>query len=338
MIRITLRKNTICLALLVTLLAWGTGAKAANKDVRFYDTPEAAVQALASAIKANDAKELLAIFGAKAAPLVESGDARADEAERANFIAAYEKKHELVANAPDQTGEKKPASPQGKKAGKSEPGASESRILEVGPDGWPFPIPLVREAKSGRWFFDTDAGLQELLNRRIGNNELSALQVCLAYVDAQNDYYRLNPEKAPVAHFAQKIVSSPDKRDGLYWPAKEGEAQSPLGSLIAAAESKGGAAKAAPGGAYHGYRYRILTAQGQSASHGAYNYIENGLMFGGFALLAYPETYGATGVMSFIVNQDGVVFEKNLGKNTESLAKAITLFDPDSSWAKATTE
>ena len=338
MIRTTLRKNTVCLALLMTLLAWGTGAKAADKGVRLYDTPEAAVQALISAVKANDAKELLAILGPKAAPLVESGDARADEAERANFIAAYEKKHDLVANAPEQSGEKKPTDPQGEKAGKTKVEASESRILEVGSDGWPFPIPLVREAKSGRWFFDTGAGLQELLNRRIGNNELSALQVCLAYVDAQNDYYRLNPEKSPVPHFAQKIVSSPGKHDGLYWPAKEGEAQSPLGALIAAAESKGGAAKTPPGGAYHGYRYRILTAQGKNASHGAYNYIENGLMFGGFALLAYPETYGVTGVMSFMVNQDGVVFEKNLGKNTESLAKATTLFDPDSSWAKVTTE
>ena len=338
MIRMILRNTTVRFALLMTLLAWGTGAEAADKGVRLYDTPEAAIQAMTTAVKTNDTKELLAIFGPKAAPLVESGDARADDAERAAFIAAYEKKHDLVMKTPDQAGEKSPAAPQGGKAGQSGAEGSDSRILEVGPDGWPFPIPLVREAKSGRWFFDSAAGLQELLNRRIGNNELSALQVCLAYVDAQNDYYRLNPEKIPMAHFAQKIVSSPGKRDGLYWPAKEGEAQSPMGALIGAAESKGGAAKAAPGGAYHGYRYRILTAQGANAPHGAYNYVENGLMFGGFALIAYPETYGATGIMSFMVNQDGVVFEKNLGKNTETQAKAITLFNPDSSWAKVATE
>ena len=254
------------------------------------------------------------------------------QADRAAFAAAYEKKHELVALQPEQAGKEQAKSP-----AKAKANARELRVLEIGENNWPFPVPLVREPKSGRWFFDTASGMQELLDRRIGNNELSAIQVCLAYVDAQNDYYRRNPEKAPIAHFAQKITSSPGKRDVLYWLPKEGEEKSPLGSLAASAEDKGKAAPAqsqSGGGAYHGYRYRILTAQGANAVHGAYNYVENGLMFGGFALLAYPETYGVTGVMSFMVNQDGTVFEKNLGKSTASLAKRITVFNPDRSWAK----
>ena len=332
MITTILRKTTAHLALLVTLLAWTTGAAAADGNIRFYATPEDAAQALATAIKAGDSKELLTILGPKAAPLVSSGDAQTDGADRAAFASAYEKKHELVALQPEQAGKE-----QAKGPAKGKANARELRVLEIGENNWPFPIPLVREPKSGRWFFDTTAGMQELLDRRIGNNELSAIQVCLAYVDAQNDYYRRNPEKAPIAHFAQKITSSPGKRDGLYWLPKEGEEQSPLGSLAASAEDKGKAASAqaqSGGGAYHGYRYRILTAQGANAVHGAYNYVENGLMFGGFALLAYPETYGVTGVMSFMVNQDGTVFEKNLGKSTASLARRITVFNPDRSWAK----
>ena len=332
MIATILRKITARVALLVTLLAWATAATAADGNIRFYATPEDAAQALAAATKAGDTRELLAILGPKAAPLVSSGDAQADSAERADFAAAYEKKHELVALKPAE-GEQ----PKGSLKDKTR--ARELRILEIGENNWPFPIPLVREPKSGRWFFDTAAGMQELLDRRIGNNELSAIQVCLAYVDAQNDYYRLNPEKAAVPHFAQKIASSPGKHDGLYWPAKEDEEKSPLGSLAAAAEDAGKTRAGKSGaGAYHGYHYRILTAQGAHAAHGAYSYVENGLMFGGFALLAYPETYGVTGVMSFMVNQDGVVFEKNLGKSTASLARRITVFNPDQSWTRVKTD
>lgn len=328
MITTILRKTTARVALLVALLAWTTGA-AADGNIRFYSTPEDAAQALAAATKAGDTKELLAILGPKAAPLMGSGNAQADDADRAAFASAYEKKHELIALQPEQ-----PGGEQSKSPAKGKANARELRILEIGENNWPFPIPLVREPKSGRWFFDTAAGMRELLDRRIGNNELSAIQVCLAYVDAQNDYYRLNPEKSPVAHFAQKIASSPGKRDGLYWPAQEGEKKSPLGSLAAAAEDAG-----KPGsGTYHGYRYRVLTAQGAHATHGAYSYVESGLMFGGFALLAYPETYGVTGVMSFMVNQDGVVFEKNLGKSTASQAKRITAFNPDQSWARVKTD
>ena len=337
MMKNTLGKVTVCVALLATLSAWGMEAKAADKGGRFYPTPEIAVEALVTALKANDAKELLAILGPKAAPLVDSGDAQANDAERAAFVEAYEKKHELVAETPDQAGDKA----QGKEAGSAASGGKERRILTIGPDGWPFPIPLVQDTsyKALRWRFDTAAGVQELLNRRIGNNELSAIQVCLAYVDAQNDYYRLNPDKKPMAHFARKIASSPGERDGLYWPVKEGEEPSPLGALAAAAEAGQGApAKAPQGQGYHGYRYRILTGQGPHAAHGAYSYIGNDLMFGGFALLAYPETYGVTGVMSFMVNQDGVIFEKNLGKSTASLANRITLFDPDSSWRQVNPE
>ena len=220
MITTILRKTTARVALFVTLLAWTTGAAAADGNIRFYATPEDAAQALATAAKAGDSKELLTILGPKAAPLVSSGDAQADGAA---FATAYEKKHELVALQPEQ-----PGGEQAKRPAKGKANARELRVLEIGENNWPFPVPLVREPKSGRWFFDTASGMQELLDRRIGNNELSAIQVCLAYVDAQNDYYRLNPEKTPVAHFAQRIASSPGKRDGLYWPAREGEEKSPL--------------------------------------------------------------------------------------------------------------
>ena len=340
MMRTTLQKAILQVALFAVLLTWSMDGKAA--ELRFYDSPEAAGQALAAAVKANDIKEILAVLGPKAAPLVESGDPQAAAAERAAFIKAYEEKHTLVAVPGDsRAGEQGTAPIKGKEAGKAKADELERRILEIGPDGWPFPIPLVREttAKGGSWFFDSSAGVQELLNRRIGNNELSAIQVCLAYVDAQNEYYRRNPEQKPMAHFAQKIMSSPGMRDGLYWPAKEGEEPSPLGALVAAAEAgREASAKMTGGGAYHGYRYRILTGQGPHADQGAYSYIGNGLMFGGFALLAYPETYGATGVMSFLINQEGVLFEKNLGKDTAALAARITLFDPDSSWTRVTTD
>lgn len=333
MMKAILQNGAIRLVLCLALLAWGIEARAANAP-RAYDTPEDAAAALAAAVKAHDLKELLAIFGPKAEPLVASGDTRSREAERNAFVEAYEKKHSLIEDEADASGAKAALSGKSAKAGAGE---TESRILVVGPDDWPFPIPLVRDAKSGRWFFDTPAGFQELLNRRIGNNELSAVQAALAYVDAQKDYYRMNPEKSQVPHFAQKITSSPGKRDGLYWPAGEGEEESPLGELIAVAEGKAHAA-APQGGGYHGYRYHILTGQGPNAAGGAYNYVENGLMFGGFALLAYPEAYGVSGIMTFMVNQDGVVFEKNLGKNTATLARSIKLFDPDASWIKISSE
>ncbi|SBW06144.1 conserved exported hypothetical protein [uncultured delta proteobacterium] len=288
-------------------------ARAAGE--RTYDTREAAVADLASAARKNDAAGLRAILGPDAGSLIESGDAVEDAADRAAFAAAYAERNSLV-----------PAE-----------GRADRYFLDVGANGWRFPIPLVRESASGRWRFDNKAGAEALLDRRIGHNELAAIQVCLAYADAQWEYWRLNPDKTPVRHFAAALASRPGKRDGLYWDATAEDERSPMGALVAAAESGGYAApsreeRTGEKTPYYGYRYRVLTGQGGHAAGGARDYRENGEMVNGFALLAYPETYGVSGVMTFMVNQEGVVYEKNLGRDTTAEAAKIAVFDPDSSW------
>ncbi len=201
--------------------------------------------------------------------------------------------------------------------------------LAVGDDGWTLPIPIVKTAQG--WRFDTRAGAEEMRLRRIGRNELAAMQVVLAIFDAEKEYARLNPGGDGVLQYAARLASSPGKRDGLYWPTKSGEAPSPLGSLVAAAQAAGAAA----GTGYHGYRFRILTGQGKNAAGGAFDYIAGGRMIGGFGVVAWPVRYGDTGVMTFIVNHDGVVYEKDLGADTAARAGAMTRFDPDSTWRKA---
>jgi hypothetical protein len=206
--------------------------------------------------------------------------------------------------------------------------------LNTGSDDWPFPIPLVKD-KDG-WRFDTHAGKEEILSRRIGRNELAAIETCRAYVDAQREYYALSPQGDPLLQYAQKVASTPGKKDGLYWETNEGENQSPLGPLVASARGGGYSRVGTAGGAarapYHGYYYKILTAQGPHGRDGAYNYLAHGKMIGGFALVAYPAEWGNSGIMTFIVNQDGVVFQKDLGPKTRALAQAMTTYDPDSTW------
>lgn len=277
---------------------------------RSYATPQEAVTALIEASRAEDTQALYKVLGPGSKKLIESGDAVADKADRAAFVAAYQEKNALVPDADNKN----------------------RYQLEIGADAWPFPIPLV-SGKSGRWSFDAKAGAEALIARRIGHNELSAMQVCLAYADAQKEYYRLNPDRAGTAHYAARIASRPGQRDGLYWATGAGEPPSPLGALAAAAES-GGYARGKQGQdvPYFGYRYRVLTRQGRHATGGERSYTAGGLMSGGFALLAYPAVYGSSGVMTFMINQDGVIYEKNLGKDTVSLARAITAFDPDASW------
>lgn len=293
-------------AALCALLMTAAAAQAAQKT---YDTPQAAVDDLLAATRGDNLKELYAILGDEAKKLVESGDAVADNDERELFAAAYAEKHALV----DSDGR---------------------HLLEVGGDGWLFPIPLVRNDQ-GRWFFDTHEGAEILIDRRIGHNELSAIQVCLAYADAQQEYYRLNPDRSSTPHYAARIASSSGKRDGLYWQTKEGEAPSPLGPLVARAEAGGYETKRQDKERpYFGYHYRVLTSQGIHAKDGDRNYVKNGRLTGGFALLAYPATYGASGVMTFMINQDGVVYQKNLGKETATMARHITSFDPDDTWEK----
>jgi hypothetical protein len=276
---------------------------------RTFASPEEAVTALVAALKTGDTKTLSAIFGPGSEDILSSGDPVADKAEHELFITRYEQKNRLEEEATGKT------------------------TLSIGDEDWPFAIPIVKEA--GTWRFDTGAGREEILARRIGRNELDVIQVCLAIVDAQREYAREDRNGDGFREYAQKFMSDPGKQDGLYWEAEEGEEESPFGPLIAEAQEKGYPGR--PAGSepipYHGYYYRILKSQGQNAPGGAYDYVVNGRLIGGFAMVAYPADYANSGVMTFIVNHDGVVYQKDLGENTEELATAMTLYDPDETWA-----
>ena len=275
-----------------------------------FKSPEEAVKALIDATKGNDTKELMAIFGPAGKELFFSGDEVADQHGRDRFVKAYETANRLVSE-------------------------NEKKVIhQVGDRDWPFPIPVVKEGES--WFFDTKAGKQEVLNRRIGRNELNTIQVCLAYADAQREYALKSRDRGGLLEYAQKFVSEKDKKDGLYWEAKEGEEQSPLGPLAAKATREGymrkkSGEKPSP---YHGYYYKILKAQGENAPGGAYDYVVKGKMIGGFALVASPAEYGNSGVMTFMVSHEGVVYQKDLGKETEKIVGAIKKYDPDKTWKK----
>jgi hypothetical protein len=285
-------------------------ALAEDAKQKSFKSPEEAVRALADAVKGNDEKELLAIFGPAGKELISSGDAIADRTGRDRFVKAYEEMNKLVKEDDKKI------------------------ILHVGNGDWPFPIPLVQKGED--WFFDTMAGREEILNRRIGRNELNAIQVCLAYVDAQREYALKDRDGDKLLEYAQRFISQKGKKDGLYWEVKEGKKQSPLGPLVAKAATEGYLGKKSEGKhtPYHGYYYRILKAQGKDAPGGEYDYVVNGKMVGGFALIAHPAEYGNSGVMTFMVNHDGVVYEKNLGKDTEKIAAAVKKFDPDKTWKK----
>ena len=282
------------------------GVFAADAGQKSFKSPEEAVKALIDATKGNDTKELMAIFGPAGKELILSGDGVADQVGRDRFVKAYEMMSRVVSE--DE-----------KKA-----------ILHVGNRDWPFPIPIVKEGES--WFFNTKAGKQEVLNRRIGRNELNAIQVCLAYVDAQREYALRSRDKSGLLEYAKRFVSKKGKKDGLYWEANEGEEQSPLGPLAAKAAKEGyGLKKSSP---YHGYYYKILRAQGENAPGGAYDYVVNGKMIGGFALVAHPAEYGNSGVMTLMVNHEGAVYQKDLGKETEKMVSATKKYDPDKTWKK----
>jgi hypothetical protein len=274
-----------------------------------FDSPEAAVQALIEAAKAEGDGPLLKLLGKDAKPLVDSGDPVADKNARAAFVANYE-----AANSID----------------KSEP---DFATLEVGEDKWPFPIPLVSEG--GKWHFDSPTGIDEVINRRVGANELATIQSCLAYVDAQREYYTRNAENDPFLHYASRLISTDGKKDGLYWPAGDSEEPSPLGEGFAKARAEGYAQDGSMSGEpFHGYIYRMLNKQGPNAKGGAYDYLVKDQLLGGFAVVAFPADYGNSGVMTFIVNHDGVVFSKDLGAETSKVALAMDTFDPDQSWKK----
>jgi len=272
-----------------------------------FKTPEEAATALVNAAKSGDSKSIVTVLGPDGEDIVSSGDEVADAATRAKFIAAYDSKHTIAMEGDSKA------------------------VMVVGPDDFPLPIPLVR--KDGLWRFDTAAGREEILFRRIGENELDAIQSALAYVDAQDEYAEKDRTGAGVNTYAQRIISQPGKKDGLYWPTSQGEEVSPLGELIAEATKQGyrvGAGRTP----FHGYYFKILTKQGAAAAGGELEYIVNGKMIGGFALVAYPAEYRNSGVMTFIVNHAGTVFQKDLGPNTAQVAERMTAFNPDKTWQK----
>ena len=275
-----------------------------------FASPGEAVKAMVEAVKSKDTKKLEAIFGPGSDDLVSSGDPVADNAGYEKFVSLYEEKSRLQKESDEKV------------------------LLYVGKEDWPFPIPIIKE--NGIWHYDATEGREEILARRIGRNELSAIQVCLAYVDAQREYALKDRNGDGFIEYAQKFISDPGKEDGLYWDVTSGEEQSPLGPLLAAAQEKGYTVKQSGSepAPYYGYYYKILSAQGKNAPGGAYDYLVNGKMIGGFALVAYPAKYESSGVMTFIVNYDGVVYQKDLGPDTEKAAQAMKLFDPDNTWKK----
>jgi Protein of unknown function (DUF2950) len=278
-------------------------ARAADEAQRHYATPEDAVRALEAAVRSPDAAKLLPpVLGPDSDEIVSSGDAVGDAATRKRFTTAASQGRHI-----ELTDDRKTA------------------ILHVGHDDWPFPIPIVHEAAG--WRFDTAEGKQELLNRRIGRNELTVITVCRTYVDAQNEFAKRFHE------YAQSLRSSPGKQDGLYWD-DTGRDPSPFGPLVASATGEGYRVRDVdePPSPYHGYFFRILKAQGKDGPGGAGDYVKDGRMTGGFALIAWPADYGSSGVMTFLVGEQGVVFQKDLGAGTAEAAKAITTYDPDRTW------
>ncbi|WP_342729018.1 DUF2950 domain-containing protein [Bradyrhizobium sp. B097] len=269
-----------------------------------FPNPEDAASALATAVKAGTSRAMLKVLGRDAVDIIESGDDVADANARERFLSAYDARHSIKADG-------------NKKA-----------TLILGPDDFPFPIPLV--SNQDGWSFDAAAGRREILYRRIGRNELAAIQTCLAYVDAQNEYAEKDRGEG-VGTYAQRIVSRPGKTDGLFW--RDDKDPSPLGELAAQAAAEGYKVGEQPE-PYHGYYYRILKAQGSDAPGGALNYVVKGKMIGGFALVAWPAEHGNSGVMTFLVNHAGTVFQKDLGSRTDFLAKRMIVFDPDQTWKK----
>jgi hypothetical protein len=271
---------------------------------RNFPTPQEAAQALVDAAAHDDTSALLKIFGPQGIDIVQSGDPAEDKSAHAEFTRRAHEKMDV----------------------QTEPSNPSRAIVVVGSDNWPFPVPLVR-AKSGQWHFDSARGRTEILARRIGRNELAAIDVSRGYVEAQMAYAQKDYDKDGILEYAQKIVSSPGKQDGLYWEGQPGNLVPK--DLAEAADAMAVAGKRVP---YHGYYFRILTSQGSEAQGGAHSYIVKGEMIGGFALVAYPAEYGVSGIKTFVVNHNGVVYEKDLGPTTGVMAHAITSFNPNKTW------
>jgi hypothetical protein len=291
------------------LLVLVAGSGCAAGRGRAFASPQEGASALIGALRPLDTEKLRAILGPESEEVVSSGDDVADRNAASEFVDLYERHHNIIVEDGTAT-------------------------LVVGDEAWPMPIPLVRSGQS--WRFDTEAGTDEILARRIGRNELFAIETCRAIVDAQREFAALNskgPDGAPV--YAQKFASDAGQHNGLYWQTQEGEPESPLGPKVAQAVAEGYGGQRAPDAGprpFHGYCYRMLTAQGPSAAGGAHSYLVNGRMMGGFGVVAWPVEYGNSGIMTFIVSNQGVVYQKDLGEQTERLATEMSAFDPDPGW------
>jgi hypothetical protein len=304
------RKILVAIILLAAVHAFPARAAGNEQAARSFASPQDAVTAFVAALRAHNEAELRAVLGPDAERVINSGDPYADRELFDRFIALYDEKHAINQTAPGHA------------------------QLDVGPDAWPMPIPIV-EGKGG-WSFDTKAGAQTIVERRIGRNELSAIRTLLACVDAERDYFDRAKRATGTGVYATRLLSTPGRHDGLYWPVSVSETESPLGPLINAAREAGYPGELEHGKPipYEGYYFRILQAQGPNGNGGARSYVHAGRMTGGFALVAWPAVFNSSGIMTFIVGPDGDVYQKDLGAETGAIAAKMTAFDPDLSWAR----
>ena len=291
---------------IIGLLIAGTLVPAAIPDGQGFPSADAAVKALISAATTDDVARLTAILGPSAKEILVTSDPVADEQMRHKFADAAQVRMKIIVNSRHPR----------------------ARTLLVGKNEWPLPIPIVHV--NGEWYFDVDQGKREILARRIGSNELDAIEVCRGYVEAQNEYAEQDRTANGLVLYAQKIISTPGKHDGLYWPDADAKDESPIGELISRAFAEGYTNRSQP---YHGYYFKILTVQGPHATGGRMSYLQNGLMTKGFALIAWPADYRSTGIMTFIVDKTGIVYQKNFGVKTSEIARNYSAYDPDPSWA-----
>lgn len=287
------------------LLPLTLSAATATPDGKGFPSSDAAAQALVSAAKSNDPAAVLEILGPAAKSIVTTNDAVADKKELRDFAARATQKMRVVAS----------------------PGKANMKTLLVGKDEWPLPIPIVEV--NGQWYFDAAQGKTEILHRRIGGNEMDAIEVCRGFVEAEHNYAAENRTAHNAPIYAQKLISTPGQRDGLYWASTGEGDESPMGEIVARALAEGYTSKHEP---FHGYYFRVLTGQGQHAEGGETSYIDDGVMTKGFALIAWPSNYGSTGIMTFVVSKTGIVYQKDLGRKTTEIAKAYTAYDPDETW------
>jgi hypothetical protein len=280
--------------------------RAATPDGKGFPSADAAAQALVNAAKSDDVAGLIAILGPSAKAIVSTGDPVEDRTVRRTFAARAAQKMRLAPNH----------------------GSATAKTLLAGKDEWPLPIPIVE--RNGQWYFDTAQGKEEILTRRIGSNELDAIEVCRGFVEAENEYAANNRTAANIPVYAQKVISTPGQKDGLYWEGQSEDEESPIGEIVAKALAEGYTNKHEP---YHGYYFRVLKGQGANAAGGEMSYLDNGAMTKGFAIIAWPANYGSTGIMTFVVDKSGIVYQKDLGKKTGELAAAYTAYNPDKTWA-----